>query len=102
MRHIPNALARETNGLSDQSQFAHLLHYAFDELFENTNVQGARGHRLGVKLRSNCEPVIVLAFEGFNDSVLASSRTTESVSQASDGHMMTAGYANFAFAINSA
>ena len=62
-----------------QMNLAVLCHYTFDELVEDANVKCARSSRLGMELTSNHEPIVAIALDAFDDSVLASSSHTEAI-----------------------
>lgn len=72
----------------------------FDELFEDADIESAGSDRFGVELGADGEPVEHFAFDGFDDSVWAASGDSEAVGESVDSHMVSAGDANFAFAVD--
>ena len=72
-----------------QMNLAVLCHYTFDELVEDANVKCARSSRLGMELTSNDKPIVAIALDAFDDTILASSGYSEAICQPIDCHVVT-------------
>ena len=100
MRFVPIYAFTLRDVLGYQPKLAHLLHDAFDELFKDSKIKGTGGNGFRMKLSADGKPIVVFAFERFDDSVLAFRGAAEAICKACYGHVMATGNPNFTLSID--